>query len=195
MTQTMGVPGMTSKTDSHAESPVQYCNLAWAEGYMVGADGSVWSCRRPGRPGGLTGEWRRLSPWMGTTGYFHATLRVGGRFRHYKVHRLVLGAFVGPCPEGLECCHNDGDRRNNSIGNLRWDTRESNIRDRTKHGRLPGGELHPTAKLSDAEVLAIRAEYCPKKRGSSQYDLAEKYGVTQGHISILVNRHQRTAKL
>jgi len=43
------------------------------------------------------------------------------------VHRLVLEAFVGPCPDGMECCHNDGDRTNNRLENLRWDTHKNNM--------------------------------------------------------------------
>ena len=40
----------------------------------------------------------------------------------YFVHRLVLEAFVGNCPEGMECDHIDRNRSNNRIENLRWIT-------------------------------------------------------------------------
>lgn len=50
------------------------------------------------------------------------------------IHRLVLEAFVGPCPEGMECCHNDGDPSNNYLQNLRWDTPSANGFDHVKHG-------------------------------------------------------------
>ena len=50
------------------------------------------------------------------------------------VHRLVLEAFVGPCPEGMEACHNDGNPSNNHVNNLRWDTQSENMNDRVKHG-------------------------------------------------------------
>lgn len=52
----------------------------------------------------------------------------------WLAHRLVLTVFVGPCPEGMEGCHNDGDPSNNHVSNLRWDTRRSNILDAIKHG-------------------------------------------------------------
>ncbi len=50
------------------------------------------------------------------------------------VHRLVLEAFVGSCPDDFEACHNDGDPTNNLVNNLRWDTRSSNQLDRKLHG-------------------------------------------------------------
>lgn len=52
------------------------------------------------------------------------------------VHHLVLEAFVGPRPEGMECCHDDDDPANNRLENLRWDTHSSNLNDRIKNGSL-----------------------------------------------------------
>lgn len=65
-------------------------------------------------------------------------LRVG-LFRNKKqsghlVHRLVLEAFVGPCPDGMESCHTDDDPSNNHVSNLRWDTRRENMLDRSRNG-------------------------------------------------------------
>lgn len=57
-----------------------------------------------------------------------------------EVHRLVLLAFFGPCPEGMEGCHTDGDHTNNDVRNLRWDTRRENNLDAVRHG------THPWAK-------------------------------------------------
>jgi len=52
------------------------------------------------------------------------------------IHRLVLSAFVGPCPDGMECCHNNGDPSDNRLLNLRWDTPESNRSDAVLHLQL-----------------------------------------------------------
>lgn len=51
------------------------------------------------------------------------------------VHRLVLEAFVGPCPEGMEGCHDNGDSLDNRLENLYWGTRSQNNMDRVRHGR------------------------------------------------------------
>lgn len=72
------------------------------------------------------------------------------------VHRLVLEAFVGPCPAGMEGCHNDGDVNNNRLSNLRWDTRGANAEDRRMHGTMLLGENHPRAKLTEDDVREIR---------------------------------------
>jgi hypothetical protein len=72
-----------------------------------------------------------LSPGL-HNGYPFVTLTAPRRT--YRVHTLVLLAFVGPPPEGCECCHEDGDRANNRLTNLRWDTRQANILDEVAHG-------------------------------------------------------------
>lgn len=59
--------------------------------------------------------------------------RDGARERVF-IHRLVLDAFVGPQPVGMEACHNNGDPTDNALRNLRWDTHSENLRDKRKHG-------------------------------------------------------------
>ena len=59
--------------------------------------------------------------------------RDGARFWR-QVHRLVLTAFVEPCPDGLEGCHDDGVPAHNYVENLRWDTRTNNHLDQVRHG-------------------------------------------------------------
>ena len=54
-----------------------------------------------------------------------------------RVHRLVLMTFVGPCPEGMEGCHNNGDASDNRLENLRWDTPSENMYDKGRHGTDP----------------------------------------------------------
>lgn len=67
-------------------------------------------------------------------GYLLVAVKVDGKQRRFRVHRLVLEAFVGPCPDGKECCHRDGDPTNNSLGNLYWGTHGQNMNDQVRHG-------------------------------------------------------------
>lgn len=52
----------------------------------------------------------------------------------HHVHRLIMLAFVGPRPEGLETCHNNGDPTDNRLENLRYDTNSANHLDMQRHG-------------------------------------------------------------
>ena len=59
--------------------------------------------------------------------------------RGYKtrlVHRLVLETFVGAAPAGMEGCHNDGNRFNKRLENLRWDTPKAIVSTSAGMGRI-----------------------------------------------------------
>lgn len=105
-----------------------------------------------------------------------------------SVGRLVLEAFVGPCPLGLECCHYDGNKLNNRLDNLRWDTHSNNMRDarRIQSGgwfRDRIGEDHPYSKLTEAKVLEAKKL---SKEGWSWGALAERYGVCPNTVKFAV---------
>jgi hypothetical protein len=93
------------------------------------------------------------------------------------IHALVLEAFVGPRPSGLEACHNNGDRTDNRAENLRWDTPRANQMDRAKHGTSNRGEQCGTARLTNKQALEIMQSV---ERTSV---LAKKYGVAPQTIS------------
>ncbi|MGB0971438.1 MAG: NUMOD4 motif-containing HNH endonuclease [Mycobacterium sp.] len=65
--------------------------------------------------------------------YHFVNLSRSSKKARFSVHRLVLTAFVGPCPDGMEGCHNNGDASDNRIANLRWDTRANNGADKRRH--------------------------------------------------------------
>jgi hypothetical protein len=64
-------------------------------------------------------------------------VRPGEKRRTFDVHRLVLEAFVGPRPEGMEACHWNDIKTDNRASNLRWDTRSENTKDRIRNGIHP----------------------------------------------------------
>ena len=67
--------------------------------------------------------------------HMYVSLCHSGNISRKYIHRLVLEAFVGPCPNGAEGCHWDDNPLNNNLENLRWDTRSANRQDavRNKH--------------------------------------------------------------
>lgn len=118
----------------------------------------------------------------GPYGHLCVTLGVDGK--RFKVHvaRLVLLAFDGPPPPGMEACHGDGDASNNRPGNLRWDTHEANNADRKAHGRYAVGVEHHGTSLTEQNVIAIRAS------SSTCRELASQFNVGTSTISRIRNR-------
>jgi NUMOD4 motif/HNH endonuclease len=92
-------------------------------------------------------------------GYRRVRLCVNGKGQRYMVHRLVLLAFVGPCPEGKEAHHKDSDPPNCRLNNLEYLTHGQNLKHAYDHnGRKKNqGEIHGMHKLTDKQVLKIRS--------------------------------------
>lgn len=74
-----------------------------------------------------------LTQLNGSKGYKQVGLHRSGQTTHH-VHRLVLLAFAGPAPEGMEVRHLNGDRTDNTLANLTWGTHLENMRDQREHG-------------------------------------------------------------
>jgi hypothetical protein len=111
-----------------------------------------------------------MRTWRQIRGYHYVSLRNGGGSRRtYAVHRLVLEAFIGPCPIGCQAAHDNGDPDDNRLDNLRWSSAKENIADRTRHGRTVRGEAQKSAKLDRYVVKTIK-----KMRGAgfSSYETA-----------------------
>lgn len=60
--------------------------------------------------------------------------RETGEHNRMRVHSMVMLAFVGPRPEGMEIRHLDGNPQNNRISNLAYGTKSENMKDAVKHG-------------------------------------------------------------
>jgi hypothetical protein len=97
--------------------------------YMVSDFGRVHGIRRKGSRGGI------LKPRTGKYGHQHVNLFADGVSRSKHVHRIVMDAFVGPLPEGMETRHLDGDATNNALSNLAYGTSAENHLDMIRHGR------------------------------------------------------------
>ena len=120
-------------------SDEEWRTIPHTDGYYEASDhGRIRSVPRTvphPRSGKLTLAGRVLKPVPMKDGHLQVSVRFkGSRTRPHLVHRLVLLAFVGDPPTGTEGCHKNGDPADNRLGNLRWDTRGSNIADAIRHG-------------------------------------------------------------
>ena len=158
---------------------VEYRDIPGFPGYRVGNDGSVWSCLAH------RGTWMQMKKLL-KLGYVNHWLRNDGKRSWQKAHRLVLLAFVGPCPEGMEACHNDGNPANNVLSNLRWGTRQENMDDIKRHGRTTRGERSATAKLTEEQVLKIRL--IRDSKAMRRQAVADLYGVSIQLIDAIAAR-------
>lgn len=112
-------------------------------------------------------------------------------FRHEgRIHRLVLETFIGPCPKDMESCHNNGNKLDNRLENLRWDTLHNNIKDSVKHGKHRSlhqyGENSAVNKLTKRDVINIICLWNTKL--FRQWEIANMYNISYQTVSSTVLR-------
>ena len=157
----------------------------WIEGYPAyevsdgGQVRSYWT--RRGMPF-LAGKWRvaavpqrTLRPGRNSGGYRVVDLRVGtGVPRTCKIATLVIEAFRGPRPVGMEVCHSNSMLTDDRLENLRYDTHSGNMAD------VSPAKRRTNCKLTDQQVIDIRVRCAVD--GVPQVRLMEEYRMSSTAI-------------
>lgn len=127
-------------------------------GYEISNSGRVRSYLRANGRGKLCPIPHLLKRRTSSAGYNTVDLYQRGISARHHVGPLVLTTFVGPRPPGMEACHNNSVPTDDRIGNLRWDTHTSNMRDKLS--------------LTDEQVLDMRIL---RANGERLVDLAKTF--------------------
>lgn len=127
-------------------------------------------------------SWSPLRPRPVKGGYQTVALYRNGTRANHLIHRLILEAFVGPCPEGMEGCHKDHNPANNRLGNLEWGTHQYNMGQSIAAGHGIG-ETHSKARITEDDVREIRRLVAS---GVSYKELGQRYGLKTNVIGAVV---------
>jgi len=151
--------------------------------YEVSNLGNVRSLPRKGEtPYGIRNYGGNIvKPIKTKTGYLAVNLTYKGFRTQCNIHTLVLEAFICKKPENMEACHNDGDRTNPKLDNLRWDTRKNNHSDKKLHGTWQGGEKANNVKLTENEAKIIKFSTLSAKQ------LSEKFNISKTQVLRIKN--------
>lgn len=174
--------------------PVNDLNWSWAyviyrdipgfPGYKAGTNGTVWSQWSRGNSPVMTDCWRRLRPRTVEAGYRQLCLRCDRTTFTRRICRLILETFVGPCPEGMQTLHGDGNASNDHLYNLRWGTPTENGSDKERHGTVSRGEHRPSAKLTATQVKEMRRD---RANGVAVDELVRRYGISRSHLHEILS--------
>lgn len=127
----------------------------------------------------IRAEPRILKPTRDWKGYHRVSL--SGKTR--TVHLIVLEAFHGPRPDGLQASHLNDDKDNNTSDNLAWETPRKNYDRRAENGGDTCGERSASAILTENDVREIRQLYAA---GENYTDLGRRFGVHLTTIRKLI---------
>lgn len=117
-----------------------------------------------------------------TTGYGRISMKTpGGGSKSGSAHRYMCELSKGPPPSRRhQAAHACGNKQCVNPRHLSWKTQKQNEADKLIHGTATRGVRSGAAKLTAEDVVAIRGA-----TGVTQKALAERYGVSRGHIAAL----------
>ena len=159
--------------------------------YAVSSDGQVKRVFRGGGYGeGARTRMRDLRPEHDKDGYLRVGLCNGLTHRHYHIHTLVLTAFIGPRPQGMEAAHRNGLPTDNRVENLMWTTHKQNCAHKVLHGTVRFGDNHPRVVYSDAVTTRVHELLC---LGTPRKDIAAVCNVKLGFVHDVALGRRRVA--
>ena len=128
--------------------------------------------------------------WTGrpmTVGYGYFSMLVEGVKKDGYAHRASWEIHYGPIPDGLCVLHRCDNRMCVNPAHLFLGTRAENQQDAAAKGRMPHGEAHWAAKLSDTDVDTIVQRIAA---GETHASLGKEFGVSRQAITN-INRSLR----
>lgn len=150
--------------------------------YQVSNLGNVRSCIIKGH-GGNTDTKHLLKPAINKFGYCVVTFSINNTRKTYKVHRLVLYAFVG-IEKGKDVNHIDGNKQNNRLSNLEWNTKKENMNHAYTNGLVSTNKTSRPIKIIKGDVVI--------KRYPSIYTAAKKEGLQRSCINEVLTGRRKT---
>ncbi len=128
-------------------------------------------------------------------GYLQVTLYYKEKPRCFRVHRLVAKAFIPNSENKLTVNHIDGNKKNNKVDNLEWNTIQENSRHAWKMGlRKNVSKAVANANRKRTKVIEqydLNNNFI--KEWESIISAAMYYGVCSATISACINNKQKTS--
>jgi len=127
---------------------------------------------------------KKMKTSMNKFGYEKVKLSVNGKSIHTRIHRIVAETYILNPENKPQVNHIDGNKMNNCVNNLEWNTSKENTQHAINNNLMAKGEKSYRSILSQKEVKEIRDKYTPYKYPFSK--LAKEYGVSPTCIKHII---------
>ena len=141
------------------------------EGFYEASNfGNVRSLKRVNKKNNKLLGGNLLKPILGTRKYLVVNLTKPGTRKQIFLHKVIIEAFYGQRPQKMTVCHNDGNKLNCQLNNLRWAAQIENIADKKIHGTWQFGERIGNSRFTDQQIIEIR------QKSLSPSEIVRRYG-------------------
>lgn len=150
-----------------------------SSGLIVARDGKCYNSK---------GKERK--PFDNGNGYLFIPVWVygGGKAVQFYLHRLMAETFLGEAEfEDMQVNHKDGDKYNNSIENLEWNTPSQNIKHSVEVGLNYNRRNFGSTVFRKSSVMA-KAYFYVRSGESNITDTAKKFGMSRTTLSSVMNK-------
>lgn len=128
-----------------------------------------------------------LKPSTGGYGYLLFPRYQGKKYTGMFIHQAVAKAFIGDRPnECFHVSHLDGNKLNNNVDNLVYETAKQNMERKKQHGTHNIGSKNSQSKLTEIQVIKMRELWDSKK--ASIKELCKMFDVAQMTVRRAVYR-------
>ena len=136
---------------------------------------------------------KELRPAPDPKGYMKTMILIDGRYKTVKLHRLVAEAFISNPDNRPQVNHKDGNKSNNSVGNLEWAYNIDNAHHAIDNGLFVNSYMATAAANEKRKkpVIAIGADGTQRVFDSIN-EASRTLGVGRRHIQSILRgeRHQ-----
>ena len=122
------------------------------------------------------------SVWVSKSGYRCVDIYENGKAHKHYIHRLLAETFI-PNPENKRTVnHKNGNKLDNRLSNLEWNTDSENI----SHAYANGLNRATNKKVLDTDLHAIYGRYID---GESLTEIIKDYSFSLSTVSVQLSRY------
>lgn len=126
-------------------------------------------------------------------GYYYLTLYKDGKKKGFRVHRLVVTAFIGPIPRGMVVNHINENKLDNRLSNLEICTQKYNNNWGTRNERLSKKLIGNTS--ASKKLQLIKHDTDTKLSFNSAIEASAFFGYShKQQISSLISKARKKGK-
>lgn len=133
-----------------------------------------------------------LTPKIDRYGYYELHLSLKNIRIHFKIHILIAKTFISNPKNKPQVNHKDGNKLNNKISNLEWNTNSENILHAFKNGLMKNNNFINNPARIKCKQFNLDGSFI--KEWNSLTEAANFYGIDNTNIVRCCKGNRKTSK-